>query len=95
MTVWKFKDIHSRTASDYDSLEIQGYTLIRSCHPSNHNTAVNILNVQFQQECNNFQLKTGEGSEIVFLCIDPTSDCKLSSQGFQKTSKVKITLYYL
>ena len=63
--------LHSSTSLDDNNLEISGYNLIRSDHPSNnerggiciyykHFLPLRILNVQYLQECINFEMKIGD-----------------------------------
>ena len=63
--------LDSSTSPDDNNLEISGYNLIRSDHPSNkkgggiciyykHFLPLRILNVQYLQECINFEMKIGD-----------------------------------
>ena len=63
--------LDSSTSPDDNNLEISGYNFIRSDHPSNnkrggiciyykHFLPLRILNVQYLQECINFEMKIGD-----------------------------------
>ena len=63
--------LDSSTSPDDNNLEISGYNFIRSDHPSNnkrggicinykHFLPLRILNVQYLQECINFEMKVGD-----------------------------------
>ena len=63
--------LDSNTSPDDNNLEISGYNLIRSDHPSNnkrggiciyykHFLPLRILDVQYLQECINFEMKIGD-----------------------------------
>ena len=76
--------LDSSTTSDDDNLEVSGYNLMRSDNPFNNKGGgvsiyyknflpLRLLNVQYLQECINFELKIGgKTCNYMSLCKSPS-----------------------
>ena len=85
--------LDSSTAYDDGNLEIAGYNLIRSDHPSNKRRGgvcihyknllrLRVLSIHYLQECIDFESKIGDKLCNLFLCIGLRVSPKMNLKNF-------------
>ena len=85
--------VDSNTSPDNDNLEISGYNLIRSDHPSNSERRgvciyyknflhLRVLDIQYLHEYINIEPKIGTRFVTLLFCIDRQANCKMNLKTF-------------